>query len=318
MAAETFYHWLRGPRAPKLSGVKFSVLGLGDKSYLHFCQTGKDFDEQLETLGATRLAPRMDCDTDYEELVEQWLAAVSEQLEGLVPAKTTLAQTAPARVHSNGALANAALALSSAPPLAAPQYTRKKPFLAPVLEKIQLNGRGSPKETWHLELSLEGSGLRYEAGDALGVYAKNPGSLVKEVLYTAMLNGNKPLTFNGKEDSFRAILTNEVELTVLTREVVENYANWTNNAKLKALLQDHAALKNFLWARNVADLLREFPAAMSEATLLGFLRKMPPRLYSIASDLEAHPDEVHLTVAAVRYQYDNRPHLGAALSLIHI
>lgn len=313
MAAETFYHWLRGPRAPKLPGLKFSVLALGDKSYLQFCQTGKDLDAQLEALGATRLSPRIDCDTDYEELAEQWLATVAVELEALVPAKASLAQVAvsQARAHSNGA--SASVAVSAPPqPLAAPQYTRKKPFAAPVLEKIQLNGRGSPKETWHLELSLEGSGLQYEPGDALGIFAKNPESLVKEVLYTAMLNGNKPLTFNGKEDSFRSILTNEVELSVLTREVVEHYANWTNNAKLKSLLQDNTAFKNFLWGRNVADLLREFPAAMSEATLLGFLRKMPPRLYSIASSLDAHPDEVHLTVAAVRYQHDNRPHLGVA------
>jgi len=180
------------------------------------------------------------------------------------------------------------------------------------LEKIQLNGRGSQKETWHLELSLEDSGLTYEPGDSLGIYPQNPPSLVREVLYAAMLNGNKTVIFNEKENSLRHFLLREVELSALTRDLIEKYANWTNNTKLKTLLEDNVALKQFIWGRNVADLIREFPAAMSEATLLSFLRKMPPRLYSIASSLEAHPDEVHLTVAAVRYQYDGRPHLGAA------
>ncbi len=200
--------------------------------------------------------------------------------------------------------------------LTAPAHDRKRPFAAPILEKIQLNGRGSQKETWHLELSLEGSGLTYAPGDSLGIYPQNPPSLVREVLYAAMLNGNKTLVFNEKENSLRHFLLREVELTVLTREVIEKYATWTNNSKLKALLEDNAALKKFTWGRNVADLIREFPAAMSEATLLSFLRKMPPRLYSIASSLEAHPDEVHLTVAAVRYAYDGRPHLGAASTFL--
>lgn len=314
ITAETFYHWLRGNRAPKLPGLKYSVLALGDKTYLQFCQTGKDFDAQLESLGATRLSPRVDCDVDYEASVTQWLDTVLAQLEALSPAVVSPAQTgntAYVRAHANGISAPAALQ-TAIQPVATPQYSRKKPFAAPLLEKIQLNGRGSSKETWHLEFSLEGSGLAYEPGDALGIFAQNPASLVNEVLYTAMLNGNKPLTFNGREDTFRNILLQEVEITMLTREVVENYANWTNNATLKAVLQDQAAFKQFLWGRNLADLLREFPAAMSEATLLGFLRKLPPRLYSIASCLESHPEEVHLTVAAVRYQHNGRPHLGAA------
>jgi len=138
---------------------------------------------------------------------------------------------------------------------------------------------------------------------------------VREVLYTAMLNGNKVLTFNGKEAPLRDQLR-EAELSVLTRDVLEKYATWTNNAKLKALLEDIAALKKFLWGRNVADLLREFPAAMSEATLLSFLRKMPPRLYSIASSPAAHPDEAHLTVAAVRYDFNGRPHQGVASTFL--
>ncbi|MBK8427331.1 MAG: assimilatory sulfite reductase (NADPH) flavoprotein subunit [Lewinellaceae bacterium] len=308
IAAEEFHKWLLGTRAPQLDGVQFSVCALGDRSYLQFCQTGKEIDARLEVLGAKRLFDRVDCDVDFEDAVEGWLANVLEKLP--VPAALA-ADTRSAVVHSNGQ-PTAIPAAKAAGTL----YDRKKPFAAPILEKIQLNGRGSQKETWHLELSLEGSGLLYEPGDSLAIYATNPESLVKEVLYTAMLNGNKTLTFNGKEAEFRQILLRDVELSVLTREVVDQYANWTNNAKLKAIVQDNEALKNFLWGRNVADLLREFPAALSEATLLGFLRKMPPRSYSIASSLLAHPDEVHLTVAAVRYDFNGRPHQGVASTFL--
>ena len=303
VAAEEFHKWLMGPRAPKLEGLKFAVCGLGDRSYVQFCQTGKELDARLEALGATRLTDRADCDVDFESAVEGWTEAVLASL----PEVHTSANDW-AGVKSNGQHSN--------PSIAAQQYSRQQPFAAPVLEKIQLNGRGAQKETWHIELSLENSGLRYEPGDSLGIYPQNPPSLVREVLYTAMLNGNKTLVFNEKENSLRHFLLREVELTVLTREVIEKYANWTNHAKLKTLLEDHTALKNFLWGRNVADLIREFPAAMSEATLLGFLRKMPPRLYSIASSLEAHPGEVHLTVAAVRYEHAGRPHLGAASTFL--
>ncbi|MCC6281323.1 MAG: assimilatory sulfite reductase (NADPH) flavoprotein subunit [Saprospiraceae bacterium] len=309
VAAEEFHKWLLGTRAPQLDGVQFAVCALGDRSYLQFCQTGKEIDARFEVLGAKRLADRVDCDVDYEEAVEGWMVNVLEKLP--VPA-VLAADTRSAIVHSNGQSSVAPAAKAAGTPL----YDRKKPFASPILEKIQLNGRGSQKETWHLELSLEGSGLVYEPGDSLAIYATNPESLVKEVLYTAMLNGNKTVTYNGKEAEFRHILQQDVELSVLTREVVDQYANWTNNAKLKAIVQDNAALKNFLWGRNVADLLREFPAALSEATLLGFLRKMPPRSYSIASSLLAHPDEVHLTVAAVRYDFNGRPHQGVASTFL--
>ena len=311
-AAEEFHKWLLGTRAPKLEGLKFAVCALGDKSYLQFCETGKEFDARFEVLGATRLLERVDCDVDFEEVVEDWIGKVLDHLP--VPAASAAGSQGEISNHNGHSIA--AHPAYPAAKAAGTGYDRKHPFAAPILEKIQLNGRGSQKETWHLELSLEGSGLTYEPGDSLGIYPQNPASLVREVLYAAMLNGNKTVVFNEKENTLRHFLLREVELSVLTRDLIEKYANWTNNTKLKTLLQDNTALKQFIRGRNVADLIREFPAAMSEATLLSFLRKMPPRLYSIASSLEAHPDEVHLTVAAVRYQYDGRPHLGAASTFL--
>ncbi|MCY7328059.1 MAG: flavodoxin domain-containing protein, partial [Saprospiraceae bacterium] len=316
MAAEEFYKWLHGPRAPQLAGLQFAVCALGDRSYLQFCQIGKEFDARFEALGATRLADRVDCDVDFAEAVEAWTGTVLAKLPVTAGSAADLRVTAgsAADLGTNGPTNKPGrTGILAAEPAGT---DRKHPFAAPILEKIQLNGRGSAKETWHVELSLEDSGLAFEPGDSLGIYAPNPEGLVREVLYAAALNGNKVLTFHGKEDTLREILLREVELTVLTRDLVEKYATWTNNAPLKVILQDQTALKKLLWGRNVADLLREFPGAMSEATLLTFLRKMPPRLYSIASSLEAHPDEVHLTVAAVRYDFNGRPHQGVASTFL--
>jgi sulfite reductase (NADPH) flavoprotein alpha-component len=314
--AEEFYQWLHSARAPKLDGLQYSVCGLGDRSYQYFCKIGKDLDARMEALGAKRVADRADCDAEYETAAEAWIAALAESLALTVQhAANNNATAATGYALGNGHAVSGrvgadTLTLVKAP--AAPQITRKNPFSAPVLEKIQLNGRGSVKETWHLEIGIDNSGLIYEPGDSLGIFPVNPEPLVREVLYAAMLNGNKIVQYNGKEMLFREALHREVELTTLTRETIENYANWSNSSKLKALLADDAALKKFLWGRGIADLLREYPAALSETTLLGMLRKMQPRMYSIASSLAAHPDEVHLTVAAVRYQYDNRMRWGAA------
>ncbi len=318
VSAEEFYKWLHGPRAPKLAGVQFSVCALGDRSYLQFCQIGKDLDARFEALGASRLGDRVDCDVDFEEAVEAWTEHVLSKLRAVDAKSSARTGTAVSSGNGHDSLMHQTTLSRPASEL---QFDRKHPFAAPMLEKIQLNGRGSQKETWHLELSLEGSGLTYEPGDSLGIYPKNPPSLVREVLYAAMLNGHKLLNFNGQENTLQHILLHDVEIRnqqagLVHREVVEKYANWTNNVRLKELLGHAAAIKNLLWGRNLADLLREYPAAMSEETLLSFLRKMPPRLYSIASSLEAHPEEVHLTVAAVRYQYDGRPHLGSASTFL--
>jgi sulfite reductase (NADPH) flavoprotein alpha-component len=312
-AAEEFYRWLHGPRAAKLNGVKFAVCGLGDKSYLNFCQTGKDFDKQFEALGASRLAGRADCDTDYEQAAENWAKSVVAALGVAKPA----AAAPSANGHSNGASVQASAAAQSAA-VAAPasKFNRKNPFEAPVFEKIQLNGRGSAKETWHLELSLQDSGLIYEPGDALGIFASNSDRLVEQVLKATKLNASESVEYDGEYWPLGRVLKEKVELTVLTRDVIEAFAKKTQEPKLFNLLKDNAALKDFLWGRNVLDLLTGFPMLLGAQQLVGALRKMPPRLYSIASSLEAHPEEVHLTVAAVRYDFNNSPREGVGSTFL--
>lgn len=320
VSAEEFHRGLLGPRAPQLTGLQYAVCALGDRAYLNFCQTGRELDERLAALGATRLTERVECDVDFEAAAEAWMAQVVDRLgpywsddRGLSD-KGALRSDDPRssdRYNHNGQAAHFKPAVETEP-----AYSRKNPYPATILEKIQLHGRGSAKETWHLELSLAGADFDYEPGDALGIYPENSDSAVREVLYAAMLNGSKKLIFNEKENTLRYILRSELELNILSRDVLERYAAWTKSTRLNALLQDQEALKTYLWGRGVADLFREFPAALSEATLLTILRPLQPRLYSIASSLSAHPEEAHLTVAALRYDFLNRPRQGTASAFL--
>jgi sulfite reductase (NADPH) flavoprotein alpha-component len=184
------------------------------------------------------------------------------------------------------------------------------------LEKIQLNGRGSTKETWHVELSLEGSGLRYEAGDALAVIPQNSERLVSEVLKATKLDPSVSVSFDGQNSNLGDVLMEKAELSVLNRDVLNRYFELTKNDNLKQILADPKAIQNYVYGRDVVDLVTEFPTEWTPQYMADILRKMPSRAYSIASSLEAHPDEVHLTVGAVRYSANGRKKEGVASTFL--
>ncbi|TGD80842.1 assimilatory sulfite reductase (NADPH) flavoprotein subunit [Hymenobacter wooponensis] len=310
IAAEELHQFLLSARAPKLPELQYAVLALGDKSYLQFCQTGFEFDQRLAELGGKRLLERVDCDVEFEDETRKWAAQVLEVL-----AKSAPAAVAPVPATSVAVAAPAAVAAALTGGLATPAavaYTSRNPFQAPLLEKIQLNGRGSTKETYHLEFSLEGSGIQYEAGDALMVQPTNRPALVEEVLQAAHLNANAPVRLESTELDLTSALTEHLELSVVTRDVLERYAALApQHKRLREILEDKAQLPNYLYGRDVADLLTEFPVELSGQQLAAVLRPLPARAYSIASSLLAHPEEVHLTVGAVRYQAFGRDKHGA-------
>jgi sulfite reductase (NADPH) flavoprotein alpha-component len=306
VSAEELHQFLGGPRAPQLPQLKFAVLALGDTSYLHFCQTGKDFDQRLAALGATRLLDRIDADVAYKPAAAHWIAAALDKLT---------ASQAPAGAPAQAATAGSAAAAVAAPPTA--QFSAENPWPARVLETIQLNGRGSDKETHHLELDLAGSGLTYAPGDALAVLPLNHHPLVEEVLRAARLSDSAPVLLGGENLSLSAALASRRELTVLTRDVLERYAALAPHAELRGLLADTSRLQPYLYGRDVADLLLDFPTdQLTPQALADTLRPLPTRAYSIASSLLAHPDEVHLTVGAVRYQAHGRQKQGVCSSLL--
>ncbi|MFU7588572.1 assimilatory sulfite reductase (NADPH) flavoprotein subunit [Priestia sp. RMT2NF4] len=292
--ALSFHEFLHGRRAPKLENFRFSVLSLGDSSYEFFCQTGKEFDVRLAELGGERLYPRVDCDLDFEEPANKWLKGV---IDGLSEAKG----------HS------ASAAVPAEAPAGTSPYSRTNPFKAEVLENLNLNGRGSNKETRHLELSLEGSGLTYEPGDSLGIYPENDPELVDLLLNEFKWDASKSVTVNkeGETRPLREALLSNFEITVLTKPLLKQAAELTGNDKLKALVENREELKAYTQGRDVIDLVRDFgPWNVSAQEFVAILRKMPARLYSIASSLSANPDEVHLTIGAVRYEAHGRERKG--------
>lgn len=298
--AVEFCHYLLGKRAPALTSLHFSVLALGDLSYAHFCQTGRALDAQLEKLGATRLYPRVDCDIDYWDAAEGWikgaLAQVRERLRAAPPAATA-APAAPAPAES--------------------PYSRRHPFPAKLLDRIVLNDTGSAKETWHLELSLAGSGLRYEPGDSLGVFPTNHPHAVAAVLAAAKLAPETEVaSHDGSSGTLYDRLHRSCEISLLTRDLLRKYLALGDNPQLAELLAPdrEAALAAYLQGRDLADLLSDFPIPLYANDLVDLLRKLPPRLYSIASSPLFAPEEVHLCVARVRYHNAGRQRHGVCSS----
>ncbi|MGO4899842.1 assimilatory sulfite reductase (NADPH) flavoprotein subunit [Bacillus sp. GM2] len=297
--ALSFHEFLHGRRAPKLDDLRYSVLALGDTSYEFFCQTGKEFDQRLGELGGTRLHPRVDCDLDYDEPAAAWLDGV---ISSLNEGQEQGASAAPAQTAAPQAAGGVTV------------YSRKNPFRAEVLENLNLNGRGSNKETRHLELSLEGSGLTYEPGDALGIFPENDPELVDMLLKELKWDPNAAVAVDqGENLSLKEALTSYYEITVLTKKFIQQAAEIIENEKLRELAAPENAdqLKAYIAGRDLINFVRDFgPIAAAPQEFVSILRKIPPRLYSIASSFAANPDEVHLTIGAVRYNAHGRDRKG--------
>lgn len=295
--AVDFYEAFMSDSAPKLGNTRFSVLGLGDTSYEEFCKMGKDFDARLEALGAERIYERKDCDVDYDDDYEAWSAGALKAFEALAAPATTTAITTTAA--------------ASVPAPAAVKYSRKNPFPAELKERILLNGEGSAKETIHLEFDLEGSGLSYEAGDALAVIPHNASDVVDELLKNTTLDGASKVTLKDGEFTLRDALTTQLDITALSKPVLSRYNEFAKSDELDAIINDKEKLSDFINGRDMVDLVTKYPASeLTADALSSIMRKLPPRLYSIASSPKAHTDEVHLTVGVVRYDANDRPRKG--------
>ncbi|WP_054706129.1 assimilatory sulfite reductase (NADPH) flavoprotein subunit [Bacillus sp. JCM 19041] len=295
--AITFHEFLQGRKAPKMNDVRYSVLALGDSSYEFYCQTGKEFDERLEALGGTRLYSRVDCDIDFDEDAAGWIESVVESLA------ETSSNTNPAPAMATPVVNTAAT------------YSRTNPFSAEILENVTLNGRGSNKETRHLELSLEGSGFEFAPGDSVGIFPENDEVLVQMLINEMDWNEEEsvPVNKQGNVLTLKEALTTRFEITVLTKPLLEKASLLTTNSELKELLKkgNEDSLRNYMEGRDLLDLIKQFgPWDATVADFISILRKIPPRLYSIASSYAAEPDEVHLTVSAVRYDSHGRERAG--------
>lgn len=291
------HEFLNSKRAPKLDGLKYSVLALGDTSYEFFCQTGKDFDQRLQELGGTPIVPRVDCDVDFDEAAAEWMNDVLASLSSTPATAGTLSSEAVVAAVSGGES----------------EYNRTNPFKAEVLENLNLNGRGSDRETRHIELSLEGSNLDYEPGDSLGVFPENHPRLVDELIAAMGWNADERVTVNksGEQVSVYEALLRYFEITAVTKPVVQELAKLSPDSGLADLLANDAEFRNVMNSCDLLDLVQDYNLkGIPAGEFVAVLRKIPARLYSIASSSKSFPDEVHLTVRTVRYEARGRERYG--------
>lgn len=288
--ARALVEFIEGKRAPQLPQLRFSVLGLGDTSYPQFCVIGQRLDARLEALGAQRWVARADADLDIDTVAAPWSTQVlAEAKEALKP---RLASVTPLRPH-----------------IAAPvAWTRERPFAAELLANLSITGRGSDRDVRHLEFSLEGSGLDYEPGDALGVWVENPPALVQAIADALELDADAPVAHGSDILPLRDWLGRKREITRLSRPFIANHAAHAGSETLNRLLapDQREGLTALMAQSQIVDLLLEHPGEWTAEALVEALRPLQPRLYSIASSRKAVGDEAHLTVAHVEYLHSGR------------
>ncbi|MEI7184985.1 NADPH-dependent assimilatory sulfite reductase flavoprotein subunit [Pectobacterium carotovorum] len=300
--AVALHKFLLSKKAPKMKDTAFAVFGLGDTSYEFFSKAGKDFDSRLAELGAERLLDRVDADVDYQGLAEQW----RRQLVDILQARVPVQGTAVAQIAAQGALDE----ITSSP------YSKSSPLHATFAVNQKVTGRNSEKDVRHIEIDLGDSGLRYQPGDALGVWFDNDPALVQELLELLWLKGDESVSVDGKTLPLSQALKSHFELTQNTAPIVEKYAALSRNETLLSLLADKPALQQFAQRTPLVDMVRQAPTELTAEQLLGLLRPLTPRLYSIASSQAEVESEVHITVGVVRYEYEGRERAGGASSYL--
>ncbi|MCH7225759.1 sulfite reductase flavoprotein subunit alpha [Haloferula sp. A504] len=290
--AADFYEWILSDEAPKLEGVSYSVLALGDTDYPDFCKCGIDIDERFAALGAKRIVDRIDCDVDFDDEFKQWY-------EGIISVLAPEVQVMPAQVDALDQTEEG--------------YSKHRLFPSRILRNFNLN-KGGARETHHVELSLEGSGLEYEVGDALGLMPANPPEVVDEILANLPFKTDTDVPLpDGTEGPLREALIRSYDIGTINKSIITKWQPRSGSPFLRALVEadDMEAYEEFVWGRDLIDLVCDHPADFSDGEdFVGVLKRLQPRLYSIASSPNAHPGEVHLCAGIVRYETHGRKRGG--------
>jgi sulfite reductase (NADPH) flavoprotein alpha-component len=295
------HEFLQSKKAPKLSNLQYGVIALGDSSYEFFCQTGKDFDAYLSKLGATPFIERLDCDVDYEAPAAEW------RKNALGKVKDTL---------SSGTEADVVQLLVGQAATAHSPYNKQNPYTATLLTSQKITGRDSGKDVRHIEIDLEGSGLTYQPGDALGVWFENSSELANAILGKVGLSGVETVDVDGESLSIHSALVSKYEITTSNPQLITKFAELSGSKKLQKLVDDKDKLREYSANTQIVDVLAEKKTKLTADELISLLRRLTPRLYSIASSQEEVDEEVHLTVALVEYEQNDEKRYGGASSFL--
>lgn len=292
-SAEDFYNYIFGKKAPKINQLNHAVIALGDSSYINFCQTGRDIFNQLKSLGSNEVHELIELDIDFKEQLDEVLPALANKFAG----SSSTATNPLVRTTNN-------------------ELNSDEWIEVEVLDKVLLNGRGSSKKTYHIELDIEDTGLSYLPGDALEIRADNDDKLILSILNQLNIPEDETIEADGDTKKIKEALKTGYEITTITVPVLKKYAEFAHNDQLSAILENKSKLADFLYGLDFLDLVTHFPVSLEAKDLPAILRKLPARVYSISSSYDYNPDEVHVTVGAVKYQLNNRDHFGVCSSFL--
>jgi sulfite reductase (NADPH) flavoprotein alpha-component len=300
LSAEEFYAYIHSNKVGKLDGLQYAVLALGDKSYVNFCKTGKDIDERLHALGAKRIISRADCDVNFKPTAEKW---INELISVLLEKQNQTRPSSNITFHTT----------TEAAPAAARNldiFTREKPGTLTVNEIIHLNGRGSIKDTLHVELADEKQQIFYQPGDSLGIYFRNNSLLVDEILKYLKCDGKEMVIYQNVQMSIRDCLEQKAELILINRDFLTKLAEVSGKTEINDLVNDTGKLSEYIYGRDILDVLQDYKIKFKAQQLADTLYPIQPRLYSIASSPLYQEGEVHLTIGKLQYQFNQRQKTG--------
>ncbi|MES9831750.1 MAG: assimilatory sulfite reductase (NADPH) flavoprotein subunit [Candidatus Thiodiazotropha sp. DIVDIV] len=291
-SAFELFKYLRSNKSARLEKLRYAIFGLGDSSYEHFCHASRELDQLLTTKGAETLVERIDADVDFQHHYTDWQREILHSVEKVQPLDQ--AKIIP--------ILRAATV----------RHDRNNPFQAELLERRCITTEDALTEVHHLAFEIDPTVIQYQPGDALGLFFRNDPTQIEKILSHTGLEGSTNVSLEQHKVSLSQALTERLELTQLHPNVVKSWTSIANNSDLNAIVKDQESLRSFVKNRQFIDLITNYPADLDEQALVNLLHSQQPRLYSIASSQNSIEEEIHLTVAALRYQHHNPNHLGGA------